>query len=47
MQTVSVRGRVRVRVDLGESKYHLVSIKVIEVYGKSSQSTETNMCLNK
>ncbi len=43
MQTgFSVRGRFR--VGLGDRKYCLVSnIKVIEVYGKSPQFTETNM----
>ncbi len=30
---------------LGDRTYCLVSIKVIEVYGKSPQFTETNVCL--
>ncbi len=41
----SVRGRFRVRVGLGDRKYRLVNIKVIEVYGKSPQFTETNVCV--
>ncbi len=39
----SVRGRFR--VGLGDRKYCLVSIKVIEVYGKSPQFTETRVCV--
>ncbi len=35
----SVRGMFKVRVGLGDRKYCLVSIKVIEVYGKSPQFT--------
>ncbi len=41
----SVRGRFRCSIGLGDEKYHLVSIKVIEVYGKSPQFTETNVCV--
>ncbi len=31
----------RIGLGLGDRKYHLVSIKVIEVYGKAPQFTET------
>ncbi len=37
--------RARFRVVLGDRKYSLVSIKVIEVYVKSPQFTETNVCV--
>ncbi len=38
----SVRGRFGIMVGLGDRKYNLVSVKLIEVYGKSPQFTETH-----
>ncbi len=42
MQTGSLEG---VGLGLGDRKNCLVRIKVIEVYGKSPQLTETNVCV--
>ncbi len=41
MQTGFLQG---VGLGLGDKKYFCVSIKVIEVNGKSPQFTETNVC---
>ncbi len=40
----SVRGRFRIRVGLGDSKYCLVSIKVVEVYGKIERNKRVCLC---
>ncbi len=40
-----VRARFRVWLGLGNKTYCLVIIKVIEVYEKSPQFTETNVCV--